>query len=220
MEQEQKSNIGAIIFILAACGFAIPLSCLFIAFLFSSGFIPLNIKDYSNQIITVFAIYSIFHISYLFFLDKFYKKRKNKPLGIYFGILFKWFGFGLYFSYLGAIITILEGNMNYAYSGVLITLAISFYVINYIKVPVKIDEKDIQLKVWALISTMNLITGSAMICVPVFFPDLIEVEETIKPFFGGIIKYMGIFTSGFGLGILYVLFVLFRKNRDIEYGYE
>ncbi len=213
MEKEQNNDIGRIIFVLAAFGFIMPLTCLLFAFIFSSDFIPLNIKDYSNQIITVFAIYSIFHISYPFLLDKFNTKLKESSTRVH----LKWLTFGLYFSYLGVVISALNTDMNYAYAGVSASLAISFYVITYIKVSVKIDKKDIQLKVWTLIGTMNVIIGSIMICIPLFRADTIEIEEPFKSFFWGMIKHMGIFTLGFGLGILYVLFVLLRKRGGLKF---
>lgn len=212
MDEKQKSEFGRVILILAAFGFALPLNFLFIAYIFIYYSAELNIQEYSKQIINIFSIYSLFYLSIPFILDKFGIKLKEKPLGIH----FKWLTFGLYFSFLGTILSILHSDMNYAFAGILTSLAIASYVITYIKMPVKAYKNDTQLKVWAFIGTMNLFTGSVMICIPLFFSDMIEIEETIKPFFWSIIKYMGISTSGFGIGILYVLFILFRKRDGLE----
>ena len=210
MDEKQKNSIVNIITILAIFGFLMPLTCLLFAFIFTSDFIQAEIKEFSKYIAAVFVLFSIFQLTYPFLINKFYKTGKKYPLRNH----IKWLFFGLSFSYLGVALSTLNQDMNYAYAGVLVSLVIAIYVITYTKIPVKIVKNKTQIKVMGLIGAMNLIVGSIITYIPLSLSDVTEMKEPLNMFFWGMIKHMGILTLGFGLGILYVLFVLFRKKEE------
>lgn len=205
MNKDKESK--KIFFIIVIFGILLPLSNLWLAIIFTSGIVDINLQKYSLPLIIVFSIYSIWLLVYMGLqIKKNFPGIENIPeekreiRKLFYRIMPLVFP-----SILGLFLAILGFNIIYPIIGTSLTIIlVSLFIFGnkkYIKV---FPRPENRLKGITFLGWLYIITGILFLIIVLILPYRVEADQiSLFLFRMGIIGYIFL-DVGIGFGLLYL----------------